>query len=237
MSNNYFQFKQFTVWQDRTAMKVGTDGVLLGTLAIGNKNTKHILDIGTGTGLVALMLAQRFSTASIDAVEIDIDAYEQAVDNFKKSPFGNRLNAIKSDISDYKSEIKYNLVVSNPPYFVDSLKNPNKQRAIARHNLTLDFATLCQSASRLLNENGTFSVVIPTEAVDELNRICQSFGLYTYQRTDVKTTPNKTAKRSVINYSFSNNLTINNRTIVIENEPLKYSPEFAQLIHDFYLEK
>ena len=154
MANSYFRFKQFVVNQDKTAMKVGTDGVLLGALTNICYEPAQILDIGTGTGLVALMLAQRFENSEIDAVEIDTEASEQALSNFNLSPFANRLSVINIDISDYTPKKKYNLIVSNPPYFVNSLKASDKQRTMARHTDSLSFSALAVAVRRLLAPDG-----------------------------------------------------------------------------------
>src|SRR5574344_2567439 len=131
MSNSYFRFKQFSVFQERCAMKVGTDGVLLGAWAKVDA-ANRILDIGTGTGLVALMLAQR-STAMITAVEIDEEAAIQAEENFCQSPWANRFEVVNSDITSYETDALFDVIVSNPPYFVDSLQCPDGQRSLARH--------------------------------------------------------------------------------------------------------
>lgn len=235
MSNNYFKFQKFTIWQDKTAMKVGTDGVLLGVLSTSSCKVRRVLDIGTGTGVVALIIAQRFNNALIDAVEIDFDAASQASDNFKLSPFADRLKIYNSDISDYHTAEKYDLIVCNPPYFVDSLRNPNQQRAIARHTITLTFESLAKAVSRLLDIDGIFSVIVPSDAVNNIVKTFAEVDLYKSSQIDIKTTPNKPIKRSVINFSFVKETNPTNKTIVIETSPLVYSEEFERLIHDYYL--
>ena len=154
MSNPFFQFKQFTIRHDKCAMKVGTDGVLLGAWA-GTESCNRILDIGTGTGLIALMLAQR-SKAAIDAIDIEADACLQAQENAESSLFAGRINVFHSDLVDFAqaSTHLYGLIVSNPPYFVDSLKCPNLQRNTARHTDTLTLEDLLQYSRKLLAPQG-----------------------------------------------------------------------------------
>ncbi|MEE0972800.1 MAG: methyltransferase, partial [Paludibacteraceae bacterium] len=159
MRNSFFRFKQFTVYQDRCAMKVGTDGVLLGVLADVSKATR-ILDIGTGTGLIALMLAQRQKDAHVDAIEIDEQAAQQAQENIAQSPFCY-IHVHTTALQAYNSTQPYDLIVSNPPYFVDSLKAPNAARNLARHTDSLSFADLLQGAERLLHNDGCFWVILP----------------------------------------------------------------------------
>ena len=148
MANPYFQFKKFTVWHDKCAMKVGTDGVLLGEWA-STERCQRILDVGTGTGLIALMLAQR-STAILDAIDIDSDACLQAQENIAKSPFANRIQVYQTSLSEYMPDenIKYDLIVSNPPYFIDSLKCPDTKRNLARHTDTLSLPDLLRGTRR-----------------------------------------------------------------------------------------
>lgn len=169
MSNPYFQFKQFTVWHDKCAMKVGTDGVLLGAWT-SVESAHRILDIGTGTGLVALMLAQRsLPDANIVALEID----EAAVGQARKILFvrpKERVEVVQADFRKYRSSDKFDVIVSNPPYFVDSLECPDRQRAAARHNDSLTYEDLLEGVSGLLTENGFFTVVIPADVAERVKR-------------------------------------------------------------------
>ncbi|SEN51740.1 tRNA1Val (adenine37-N6)-methyltransferase [bacterium A37T11] len=160
MSSSIFRFKRFKIDQSGSAMKVNTDGVLLGAIA-GNKIMDHVLEIGTGTGLVSLMLAQRFEGANIQAVEIDEDAARQAKKNFTQSPFAARLDSIHTDFKNYEPKVGYDLIVSNPPYFINSLKNSNARKAIARHSSATFYDDLLQYAIKWLNPLGKLALIMP----------------------------------------------------------------------------
>lgn len=168
MSNPYFQFKQFTVRHDKCAMKVGTDGVLLGAWA-PVQNAKYILDVGAGSGLISLQLAQRNPWASITSIEIDPAAAAQAKENIQSSPWSDRMEVICSDFRDYHAENKFDLIVSNPPYFVDALKCPDNQRCMARHTSELNYELLFGHSTHLLSEQGIISVIIPSEVEKQLS--------------------------------------------------------------------
>ena len=198
-----FTFKQFHITDDHTAMKVGTDGVLLGAWAEGGL---RILDIGTGTGLIALMMAQRFPSAKIDAIEIDKDACKDALFNVSQSPFSNRINIINSSVQDYKpyNEMQedglYDAIVCNPPYFINSLKNPLQQRTTARHTDTLSHQELIYHSKRLLKANRTLSVIIPYDNKNILEAEAIFNGLSILKITNIKTKSSKPAKRCLIEF-------------------------------------
>ena len=198
-----FTFKQFHIIDDHTAMKVGTDGVLLGAWAKGGT---RILDIGTGTGLIALMMAQRFPSAKIDAIEIDKDACKDALFNVSQSPFSDRINIINSSLQDYKpyNEMQkdglYDAIVCNPPYFINSLKNPLQQRTTARHTDTLSHQELIYHSKRLLKPNGTLSVIIPYDNKDILEAEAIFNGLSILKTTNIKTKSSKPTKRCLIEF-------------------------------------
>lgn len=198
-----FTFKQFHITDDHTAMKVGTDGVLLGAWAKGGLK---ILDIGTGTGLIALMMAQRFPSAQIDAIEIDKGALEDARFNVSQSPFNNRINIINSPLQDYKpcnetqEEGIYDAIVCNPPYFINSLKNPLQQRTTARHTDSLSHQELIYHSKRLLKPNGSLSIIIPSNNKDILEAEAIFNGLPILKITNIKTKSSKPAKRCLIEF-------------------------------------
>ena len=198
-----FTFKKFHITDNHTAMKVGTDGVLLGAWAKGGLK---VLDIGTGTGLIALMMAQRFPTAQIDAIEIDKGALEDARFNVSQSPFNNRINIINSPLQDYKpcnetqEEGIYDAIVCNPPYFINSLKNPLQQRTTARHTDSLSHQELIYHSKRLLKPNGSLSIIIPSNNKDILEAEAIFNGLSILKITNIKTKSSKPAKRCLIEF-------------------------------------
>lgn len=233
MRNNYFSFKQFTIYQDKCAMKVGTDGVLLGVLA-QVETAQSVLDIGTGTGLVALMLAQRNPTTCIDAIEIDADAAAQATQNVAQSPW-KHINIQAVSLQDYAPNKQYSLIVSNPPYFVNSLKAPQVARNTARHTDTLSFADLLAGVNRLLLPLGTFWVILPHDAEAAFCTLAAQQALYPYQKVHVFPRADKPAKRIVMGF-VRGKTSCAEQDLVIENEQRhSYTPAFAQLTAPFYL--
>lgn len=243
MPNDYFSFKQFTIRQDRCAMKVGTDGVLLGVLApvlALAENSKRILDIGTGTGLVAIMLAQRTGGgAQISAVEIDSEAAIQARENASETPW--EIDVYNNSIQTFALECqeKFDLIVSNPPFFINSLKAPEKSRNTARHTDTLSFEDLVISAEKLLADKGLFTVIIPYSSESDFIKIASANNLIADTIIRVIPKVGKEAKRSVITFCKGNenvNCNINVTELVIEKEERHcYSDEFKSLTADFYL--
>ena len=191
-----FTFRQFHIEQDKCAMKVGTDGVLLGSWAKGGK---RILDIGTGTGLIALMMAQRFPDANIDAIEIDENAVIQATENVLRSPFAKQIAVKHCSLQTYsETKEKYDSIICNPPYFVDSLKNNDNNRTVARHTDTLPFNELIKCAYQLLTPNGHFSLVLPVESYRLLEPEAILNGFSVIKKVLVKTTPSKQPKRILV---------------------------------------
>ena len=232
MPNPYFSFKQFTVYHDRCAMKVGTDGVLLGAWTEVS-DARDILDVGTGTGLISLMLAQR-SEAHIMAVDIDEDAVKQAEENVKNSPWPDRIEVEHHDICHFDSDIRYDVIVSNPPYFVNSLKCPDGQRNMARHTVGLNFESLINSCGRLLSSSGRFSVIIPTDGMDEFMKIASEEGLYLSRRTWIQTKPDATPKRVLMEFK-KQPATCVEGCLVVELSRHIYSEEYIALTKEFYL--
>ncbi len=233
-SNPFFQFKQFTVWHDKCGMKVGTDGVLLGAWAsVGD--AKRILDIGTGTGLVALMLAQRASQrASITALEIDESAYEQAKENITRSPWQDLIEVFHQDFQSFRSLTKFDVIVSNPPYFMNSLASPDRQRNIARHNGSLTYHGLMKGVSQLLNKGGLFTVVIPTDAVAVLKGAAAEYNLYPIRLLNVITRSGGDPKRTLVSFSFVDKECVVEE-LLIESARHQYSEEYIRLTKDYYL--
>ncbi len=242
-----FQFKQFTVFQDRCAMKVGTDGVLLGAWASGGatctSDRRRFLDVGTGTGLIALMMAQRFPEAQVDAIEIDHDAAEQARENVAASPFADRIHVMEISLQEYVERMltqgdgfcPYDAIVSNPPYFINSLKNPDKSRMTARHTDSLSFRHLMQGVSRLLSDDGTFSVVLPTEGQMELENEALIFGLSKTYEIRIKTKENKIPKRCMMTFSRQPSPVIHIEEVCLMSDSNQRSLWYQQLTKYFYL--
>lgn len=233
MSNTSFTFKQFTVNHDKCAMKVGTDGVLLGAWA-PVANAKHILDVGTGTGLIALQIAQRNQKAAITAIEIDPSAAAQAKENAQYSPWADRIDVICSDFRSFQSKIKFDLIVSNPPYFIDALNCPNKQRNIARHTGGLNYDLLFHHAAHLLEEEGGVSIIIPVEAERAAIDAAWDNKLFPSNCMRIFTKPGKPCRRVLFTFRFQYKEYIE-ESLCIEVERNNYTPEYIALTKDFYL--
>ena len=233
MPNPYFAFKQFTVRHDRCAMKVGTDGVLLGAWT-DLSHSRRILDIGTGTGLIALMLAQRCMDARITAIDLDSAAVEQAQENIQASPWKDRIEALQQDICTYHPNRTFDTIVSNPPYFIDSLKCPDGQRSTARHTDTLDADRLIGKVSDLLTSGGRFSIILPAEQTEDLIRVAGEKGLHPSRQTWVITRPGLSPKRILMEFRKIP-VTLQPDELVIELERHVYSEEYIALTQEFYL--
>jgi tRNA1Val (adenine37-N6)-methyltransferase len=236
MSNNYFSFKQFTVYQDQCAMKVGTDGVLLGSWTSPG-NSARMLDVGAGTGLIALMLAQR-STAVIDGVEIEKNACLQARKNAAGSPWHDRINFYYDSIRHFSetSSLRYDLIVSNPPYFQNSLKPPVRSRSMAKHDVGLDHATLLSCASRLLLPGGRLSIIIPAGDYRQFSIQADFHGLRPSRLTWVRPAPAKEYSRCLVEFTDKAGVSCTENELIIRQDDLKtYSEDYTGLTKDFYL--
>ena len=231
-----FTFKQFTVNQERCAMKIGTDGVLLGAWAPLINNPNAILDIGAGTGILSLMLAQRSTAEQIDAIEIDEDAYEQCVENFETSPWGDRLFCFHAGLDEFVDdpEDKYDLIISNPPFYAEDFKTDDSQRDMARFQDAMPFEELIEAAALLLSDNGIFSVIIPFKQEAKFVSMCKELDLFPLQITRVKGTPTSDIKRSLLAFTrIEQTPLIDELTIEISRH--QYTPEYIALTKDFYL--
>ena len=235
MGKNSFQFKQFTINQDRCAMKVGTDGTLLGAWANAPMGPCRILDIGTGTGLVALMMAQRYPESQVVGIDIDRDATIQAKENVDASPYSERITIINEDATKIDDKEVFDAIVCNPPYFVDSLTCPESQRTLARHTVTLTYEQLMKTAYKLLNNNGIFSIIIPTENNDAIGSAAALAGFIISRICMIKTTPNKLPKRQLM--EFRKNRIDNFEFIeeVLEIIHNQRSEWYHELTKDFYI--
>lgn len=238
MSNNIFTFKQFAVRQEGSAMKVGTDGVLLGAWCSIPSDAGRALDIGTGTGLIALMTAQRGTKIMVDAIEIDAMSAEQAQRNVADSPWADRITVIRDDIREFAAaeQCIYDLLVTNPPYFTESLLPPDKARTTARHTTLLDHGQLVAAAAKLLGAEGIFATILPFAQAETFIALAIRNGLHLARRTDVCPTPDSPPKRTLM--EFSRRITIRPSTgiLVIESgQRHRYSEEYKALTQDFYL--
>lgn len=231
-----FRFKRFGVSHDGPAMKVGTDGVLLGAWCTVREGTERALDVGTGTGLIALMLAQRGEGwgMAVDAVEVDAGVAGQAEANVQSSPWSGRVRVINSPVQDFGGS-GYGLVVSNPPYFEESLLPPEPSRMAARHTRLLTHDELAASAARLLAPDGIFAMVLPHAAGEDFIAICREAGLHLHRQTTVRTTPAAEPKRTLMEFGRETVATIAEDTLVVQTAPERYTAEYMALTRDFYL--
>lgn len=235
MPNPYFKFKQFTIFHDRCAMKVGTDGVLLGAWANIN-NCRTGLDIGTGSGLIALMLAQRSKDISIEAIDIESSAIEQAMINIKPTNFAQRINCTEISLQNFylKTKMQYDLIISNPPFFSQSLKSSNAARTAARHTDSLQMGELIKISSTLLSKNGRLSMIYPFDYKAGILDRAKENGLFITRFTNVYPTKMSNPKRILVEISRDESRLVES-DLVIETERHKYSDEFTQLVKGFYL--
>ena len=247
-----FKFKQFQIEQDRCAMKVGTDGVLLGAWAEGGR---RVLDIGTGSGLIALMMAQRFAGSQVLGIDLDADACSQACENITASPFAGRVGVECSSLQQFALKAAADLgsgrssggeprgngfepfdcIVSNPPFFENSLLNPDPQKAAARHAQSLPFGDLIAGVERLLSKDGVFSVVLPADLVERFSSMASFSGFYLSRLYSVKTTPRKPAKRVLLAFRKRRPATFDKREVCLQNEDGSRSDWYAELTREFYL--
>lgn len=234
MGNTYFQFKQFRVNQDQSAMKVCTDSCILGALANTTDATK-ILDIGTGTGVLALMLAQK-SPAQIDAVEIEESAARQAEDNFRQSPWKNRLRIFPMSIQEYvkTSGTKYDIIVSNPPFFKDQLKSPDSKINIAHHSEALSFEELAYAVSKLMKAEGRFYLLLPHREFQLFASTARPFHIFPEKLTYIKDTEESQVFR-VAGSFHRKELPCHEEQLVIKEKDGSYTPQFVALLKDYYL--
>lgn len=231
-----FQFKEFTVAQDRCAMKIGTDGVLLGAWTSIENNPHSILDLGTGTGIIALQVAQRSYCEHIDAVEIDTDAYEQCTDNFENSPWADRLFCYHASAQEFAMEIEetYDLIVSNPPFYSEDYKTDNQARDTARFTDALPFEHLIGCVHQLLSEAGTFALILPKKEEENFILMAAEAGLFPKRICRVKGTATSEEKRSMIEFTFQKT-SPKLEALTLEISRHQYTEDYKNLVQDFYL--
>jgi tRNA1Val (adenine37-N6)-methyltransferase len=234
-----FYFKEFTINQDKSAMKIGTDGVLLGAWCSVDDYLDSILDIGSGTGVIALMMAQRNEAMTIDAVEVNENAYEQTVENFEQSDWGDRLYCYNASFQEFADEVAeedeiYDLIVSNPPFYTDNFETDNDARNKARFTSSLPFEDLIVGVSKILSKNGMFAVIIPFKEVEQFIKLANNKGLFLNRKCDVRGNPKSEIKRVLMEFS-SHQLPIKKEQLVIEIERHQYTEDYINLTKDFYL--
>jgi tRNA1Val (adenine37-N6)-methyltransferase len=239
MKSKPFKFKEFTVEQDKVAMKVGTDGVLLGAWCSVDKYPDTILDVGAGSGVVALMIAQRSDAMTIDAVEVDENAYEQAVENFEKSDWGDRLYCYNATFQEFADEIateeeRYDLIVSNPPFYTDSFESEDVSRNKARFTSSLPFEELLVGISKILSENGIFSTIIPFKEEINFIKMAKEHDLFLNKVCRVQGNTKSEVKRSLLSFSFQEK-EIQETHLIIEIARHQYTEDYIKLTKDFYL--
>jgi len=225
-----FQFKKFSIQQSSDVFRVGTDAVLLGSLS-NIHQAKRILEVGTGTGIISLMLAQRNPDANILAIDINSEAVKISQNNFSNSPFSERIKSQLQDFKRFETEEKFDLIISNPPYFEI---NSSEKDILARQRLELDFSDLIQKASQLLSDEGLFSVIIPIDSDKQFTQICRENNLFLKRKVIIKGIETAEPKRVVLEYSFQQSET-KEENFVIEKSPRVYSDEYLELTKDFYI--
>ena len=234
-----FKFKEFTVHQDKTAMKIGTDAVLLGAWCSLGEYPDALLDIGSGTGVISLMLAQRSDAMTIDAVEIDGDAYEQTVENFEQSDWGDRLFCYNASFNQFAEEMEeeeeqYDVIVSNPPFYTDDFQTENEARNKARFTSSLSFEELIIGVSKILSKQGAFSVVVPFKEENDFVKLANINKLFLNKVCHVKGNEKSEIKRSLLSFSFVKKEIVK-ECLVIEKERHQYTDAYINLTKDFYL--
>lgn len=234
MANNYFSFKEFTVFQDKSAFKVGTDGVLLGAMA-DVFNVKSILDIGSGTGVISIMLAQR-SEAEIVSIEPDKESFVQACENVSLCRWRSRIKVLNTELQNYNpGKEKFDLIVTNPPYFSDSLKNPDHRKSTARHNDSLTSEELLAGVLKLLEDNGRFQLIMPYVEGNIFIAEARQFGLYCNNLVKIKPLPTAEIRRLILTFSRERRKVTEKYLTIESGKRHEFTEEYINLTKDFYL--
>lgn len=230
-----FQFKQFSIHDENSALKVGTDAVLLGAWT-NPENSKNILDIGSGCGIIALMMAQK-AAVQIDAIDIDFDSIMEAATNFRNSPWAENLVAIHSSLSDHvkQSKKKYDLILSNPPYFNNSLKSFSDRKNLSKHTASLNHEELLSGVKNLISDTGRFMVIIPYDQKNSFVDIALIEGLYINKQLIIYPTPNKPANRIILEFSLKKEAQPKEKELTIRDDLGKFTEQYKTLTKDFYL--
>lgn len=232
-----FSFKQFSVKQDQSAMKIGTDAVLLGAWCPIDNNPNSVLDVGAGTGILSLMLAQRSNAQQIDAIEIEENAYEECVFNFENALWSDRLFCFHAGLDEFVDdpEDEYDLIISNPPFYSEDFKTDNSHRDLARFQDALPFEDLVEAADLLLSENGIFAVVIPFKEEERFIDLCASVELFPIKVTRVKGSHTTPIVRSLLAFKRFELPVLVADELVVEINRHEYTNEYINLTKEFYL--
>ena len=234
MANDYFSFKHFTIYQHRSAFKVGTDGVLLGAYA-DISGVRNILDIGSGTGLISMMLAQRCD-AQITAIEPDYESFKQTCENISRCDWHNRITVEHSDLQNFNSKHeKFDLIVTNPPYFSDSLKSPDSRRSAARHNDSLTTVEILEGVLKLLNDDGRLQLIMPYVEGNVFIAEANKYGLYCNNILKIKPLPNAEIRRLILTFSRFQKKPIEKLLTIERGSRHEFTEEYINLTKDFYL--
>lgn len=234
MSESVFHFKQFSIQQTNAPLKVTTDACLFGAL-VECENATSVLDIGTGTGLLALMIAQR-SNAAITGIEIDVQSALIAKNNFDCSPWKQRLKVIQSDINEWSKSAseKFDLIVCNPPFFTSSMKNSDQRKSMARHNDSLSLESLRKIISSHLNSSGCAYIMLPPAEMNRFEILCQENNLFANKKYFISSSPEKIPYLNIFSFSFQQ-IKIHEETVFVYNSPENYSAQFRELLSGYYL--
>lgn len=225
-----FRFQKFDILQHKNVFRVGTDGVLLGALC-QVENAQKILEVGTGTGLISLMLAQRNANAEITALDLNEEAVKLAQENFKNAPFSERLNVFHQDFKTFESQKEYDFVVCNPPFFEE---NNSVKDILARQQVELTFRNLIEKASKILSSEGIFSVIIPSESAQEFENLAEDFDLHLVRKINIFGIENGVLKRNVLEFSKKKSA-LETLDFTIEKSPRKYSDQYLELTKEFHV--
>jgi tRNA1Val (adenine37-N6)-methyltransferase len=233
MANNYFSFKQFTIYQDKSAFKVGTDGVLLGAVT-DITGARSILDIGSGTGLISIMLAQR-SDAAITAIEPDLESYIQSAENVSRCNWNNRIKVEHTDLQKFNPALgNFDLIVTNPPYFSGSLKSPDPRKSVTRHNDSLTSVELLENVVKLLNDDGRFQLIMPYVEGNIFIAEANKYGLYCNNILKIRPLPNSEIRRLMLTFSRIQKKPVE-KFLTIEHGRHQFTEDYINLTKDFYL--
>ena len=237
MSNNWFRFKQFTIQQKQAAMKVGTDGVLLGAWTSLPPPGSRVLDVGTGTGLIALMIAQRTKDVKVDALEIDPSSASQAKENFQNSPWKEKITSIQSSFQDYSSQCKncYDLIICNPPFFSASSKTPSKEKNLARHDDSLSLGDIFKGSLALMKKKSLISLILPAPKEAQALDLIKEHQLHCKRRTLVTPAPGKSAHRVLLEFSLIPGKCKEDELTIETGKRHVYSNAYKNLTEAFYL--